>query len=76
MKDKPDAYVTFKDGNNVIYGQDMGFHRGVPAGVRFAVYKQPFGIGKYKLVADGYGSFKHGERYGNGAIYVPWGEKQ
>ena len=76
MTDKPDAYVTFKDGNDVIYGQDMGFHRGVPAGVRFAVYKQPSNNGKYKLVADGYGSFQHGERYGNAAIYVSWGEKQ
>lgn len=57
-------YVTFKPDNNVCYGQDFSFLRGVPPNIRFAAYHLD---GKrWKLVAPGYG----GNPYGNGCLYI------
>ena len=56
--------MRFPKDNTLMYGQDMGFHRGIPSDVEFA---QESCIGdRIQLIAPGYG----GEPYGNGAIYV------
>ena len=63
--------LTFPEGNDIPYMQDMQFWRGMPTGVEFDV--EPHGAGKLKLRADGYGArYWDGEegRYGNGAIFI------
>jgi len=67
--------ATFKEGNDILYGQDMGFHRGIPPGIAFDVIDMGPAPDKgktlYKLVARGYGILGHGgDDYGNGALYV------
>lgn len=61
--------VVFAPGNKARYGQDHGFHVGVPEGVVFTV--EPFTGKQKKLIAKGYGvkSGTH-EDYGCGALYV------
>ena len=51
--------------NWIFYGQDMGFHHGIPDGVWFDVEASG---DHYVLRADGYGS--RSGKYGNGALYV------
>lgn len=56
--------IQFKKGNLYPYGQDMGFHLGIPADVVFGL--QDFSEDILRLTAPGYGLMP----YGNGAIYV------
>jgi len=52
--------------NDIKYGQDMRFYKGIPQNVSFTVEKS--GI-DYLLKADGYGYGNRGN-YGNGALYI------
>jgi hypothetical protein len=84
MKDPPPAppppaetapktrWFVFAHGNDVPFGQDMGFFRGVPGGVYFRTEDKGESI---FLCAPGYGLHGHPEvqghsLYGNGAICV------
>ena len=61
--------VRFPKDNKINYGQDMGFHRGVPSDVDFEI--EEFTDDRVRLIADGYGVLgKGGNKYGNGSIYV------
>ena len=64
--------VRFKPDNNIVYGQDHGFGRGIPDGVWFDITPMPeaslFTKHLYVLRAPGYG----GEPYGNGALFVKY----
>ena len=61
--------MRFPAGNDIPYGQDFGFFRGIPSDVE---WKEAKLLGTLvKLVATGYG--KPGD-YGNGAIFVHWAE--
>jgi hypothetical protein len=53
--------------NDIRYGQDFSFKKGIPEGINFDI--EPFGE-RSRLTADGYGSRKEGESYGNGCLYV------
>ena len=56
--------VMFPKGNNIAYGQDFGYHKGVPSGIDFKVGS---GCGdSVSLTAKGYG----GKPYGNGSIFI------
>ena len=63
-------YATFKPGNTVRYGQDFGFYRGVPPGVRFQVEVRGLG---WRLTAPGYGQRGN---YGNGALHVSLSQRR
>ena len=54
--------VTFAP-NKLAYGQDFGFHRGIPAGIVFVVEDRG---PQCRLSAPGYGD----QPYGNGALLV------
>jgi len=56
--------VEVPEGNNTEYGQDLGYHRGIPPG-RYSVYR--FGADAFKLIAPGYGMATD---YGNGPLFV------
>ena len=58
---------TFPE-NTIPYGQDFGFHIGIPAGIRFEM--QRISNKLIKLIAKGYGLLPPGGSYGNGALYV------
>ena len=64
--------MRFTKGNNLAYGQDFTFHRGMPDGVEFDVdvvdasSSEPL----VKLRAEGYGALGRGSDYGNGALYL------
>ena len=60
--------MKFLKGNKIVYGQDMGWHEGIPHDVDFEV-DEVMG-NKLKLIADGYGNLKKSNSYGNGAIWV------
>jgi hypothetical protein len=67
--------MRFRRDNQIRYGQDHFQHRGIPAGVDFAVER--FKEKMFILTAHGYGCWKrdrHCKRdcYGNGALFV-WG---
>jgi hypothetical protein len=57
--------LEFQPGNDIPYGQDHRFLRGVPSGIKFRAEKILWN-GLVCLVAEGYG----GKHYGNGAVYV------
>lgn len=57
------AKALFVEGNDVHYGQDFGYYRGVPAGV-YDVTQTATG---WKLTAPGYGAK---DDYGNGALRI------
>jgi hypothetical protein len=64
--------AIFPEGNDLFYGQDHGFWRGVPSGRPFTVEsvwgEEDLGLSnRCKLTAEGYG--ERGS-YGNGAIYM------
>jgi hypothetical protein len=62
--------MKFPKGNKILYGQDFGWHRGVPSDVDFEVEKINGEEGSLMwLVADGYGRMG-GDKYGNGSICV------
>ena len=63
--------MKFRSDNQIPYGQDHAFSRGIPSGVEFEVSHTRVSSG-FKLVACGYGCREHGQCYGNGALY-PWG---
>lgn len=57
--------ITFKKGNQILYGQDFQSHKGCPVGIKFnAKYINEKRI---ELTAPGFGLSKD---YGKGAIYV------
>ncbi|MDY7037850.1 MAG: hypothetical protein SV375_17020 [Thermodesulfobacteriota bacterium] len=62
------GYARIK--NSAIVGQDMGWYEWEDRGEVFEVLS--FNKEKHKLVANGYGSFKPGQKYGNGALFVKW----
>lgn len=57
--------VHVPEDNNILYGQDFRFYRGVPPGE----YELRDNGGYWKLVAPGYGMT--GKGYGNGALAIP-----
>jgi hypothetical protein len=60
-------HITFKK-NNIPYGQDHHFLRGIPTGIRFEVREpsEPFAGYTIELIAPNHG----GESYGNGPLFV------
>jgi hypothetical protein len=56
--------VKFPVGNDIFYGQDLVYQKGVPSGVEFDVDEHET---YYVLTADGFGNFHN---YGNGALYI------
>lgn len=56
--------VTFPKDNEILYGQDFSWHRGIPDGIVFEAEKKG---DYYVLTAPGYGKIGN---YGNGALYV------
>jgi hypothetical protein len=64
--------ITFEE-NNIPCSQDHSFWKGIPEGISFVV--KPFGTGKIKLTAQGYGQLNgRNTGYGNGALYVNWAD--
>jgi hypothetical protein len=55
--------------NDIAFGQDFRFFRGIPSGIDFEVKQMGTLV---KLIAPGYG----GEPYGNGALYLNVAEYQ
>jgi len=70
------GFITFSEGNNFPFFQDMRFGRGVPANIRFKVdddENEFFNSDTLWLIADNYGfgiTGKPDGRYGNGAIGI------
>lgn len=68
--------MRFRQDNQIPYGQDFGFYRGVPSGVDFKVEKSTgelFDVpGLFRLTAYGYGQLEPYDEhsYGNGALHV------
>lgn len=59
--------MKFDEDNTICYGQDLGFHVGVPGGIDFEVSE--IRGNRIELIADGYG--RQGcNKYGNGSISV------
>lgn len=56
--------VSFREGNQIAYGQDFMWYRGVPHDIIFTV--ETLIRGQARLIGPGHG----GQPYGNGAIYV------
>jgi len=59
--------MVFDEGNEIIYMQDFGWHRGIPSGIDFEIIK--CGDNDCRLMAPGYGKLGV---YGNGCLYVEW----
>lgn len=54
--------------NRIGYGQDFGFHRGLPVDVDFTVTRE--GDHGFSLIAHGYGLMGVPGGYGNGRLFV------
>jgi len=72
MKTEAKKTLRFKEGNRIVYGQDFGWHIGVPHDVDFEVTNNF--DGKITLRAKGYGLLAEDggghDDYGNGSITV------
>jgi hypothetical protein len=72
---KTHKFIVFPD-NDAWYGQDFGYHQGIPSGVKFKVetFMSQKNSHRMKLTSYGYGIVggEDGKSYGNGALYVKW----
>lgn len=70
MSDYLIGFIDLND-NEILFGQDFAYYRGIPPG-EYQVLRR--NDGGFKLIAPGYGDQSQPGQYGNGALYVPAAE--